>query len=99
MAKQKMTKKQREARIAAAEERERRQQAAQERASRTKRIFTIIVCVVLVLALGLPTVGLALCSSQQVEQAAAAQIESATDNAATQAVGNTLPDAADGENA
>ena len=69
MAKQKMTKKQREARVQAAEQREQRQKAAQERASRTKRIFTIAVCVVLVLALGLPTVGLAFCGNQQVEQA------------------------------
>lgn len=83
MAKQKMTKKQREARAQAAQEREQRQKAAQERASRTKRIFTIAICVVLVLALGLPTVGLALCSSQQVEQAAAAEIQA--DGATAQA--------------
>ena len=70
MAKQKMTKKQREARVKAAEEREARQKAAQERATRTKRIFTIAVCVVLVLALSLPTVGLALCGSQDVQNAA-----------------------------
>ena len=99
MAKQKMTKKQREARVAAAEERERRQKAAQERSARTKRIFTIVVCVVLVLALGLPTVGLALCSSQQVEQAAAAQVESALDDAATQAEGGASPGSANGESA
>lgn len=68
--KQKLTKKQMEARAKAAEKRERRQKEAQERASKKKQIFTIVVCVILVLALGLPTVGLALCSSQQVEQAA-----------------------------
>lgn len=60
MAKQKMTKKQREDRMRAAEERERRAEEAQKRKERTKRIFTIVVCVILVLALGLPTMGLAL---------------------------------------
>ena len=80
MAKQKLTPKQREARMKAAEEREKRQKAAQERATRTKRIFTIAICVVLVLALGLPTVGLAMCGSQQVEQAAVEQ-EQAADEA------------------
>ena len=60
MAKQKMTKKQREDRIRAAEERERRAEEAQKRKQRTKQIFTIVVCVILVLALGVQTVGLAL---------------------------------------
>ena len=59
MAKQKMTKKQREARIQAAEERQRRDEEAQKRKERSKRIFTIVVCVILVLALGIPTIGLA----------------------------------------
>ncbi len=60
MAKQKMTKKQQEARIKAAEERQKREEAARARKERTKQIFTIVVCVILVLALGVPTVGLAL---------------------------------------
>ncbi|MBQ9042633.1 MAG: CASC3 protein CASC3 [Eggerthellaceae bacterium] len=60
MAKQKMTQKQREDRIRAAEERERRAEEAKKRKERTKQIFTIVVCVILVLALGVPTVGLAL---------------------------------------
>lgn len=60
MAKQKMTKKQQEARIKAAEERQQRDEAARARKERTKQIFTIVVCVILVLALGVPTVGLAL---------------------------------------
>ena len=59
MAKQKMTKKQREARIQAAEERQRREEEARARKDRTKRIFTIVFCVILVLALGIPTIGLA----------------------------------------
>ena len=60
MAKQKMTQKQREAKVRAAEERERRAEEAQKRKERTKKIFTVIVCIILVLALGVPTVGLAL---------------------------------------
>ncbi len=57
--KQKMTPAQREARIKAAEERAKREQEAKARKDRTKQIFTIVVCVILVLALGIPTIGLA----------------------------------------
>lgn len=60
MAKQKITAKQREERIKKAAERERRAEEKKAAAERTKKIFTIVVCVILVLALGLPTVGLAL---------------------------------------
>ena len=63
MAKQKLTKKQREQRIKAAEERAQREEAARVRQQKTKQIFTIVVCVILVLALGIPTVGLTLLSS------------------------------------
>ena len=59
MAKQKLTKQQREARIKAAEERQKREEEAKARKERTKQIFTIVVCVILVLALGIPTIGLA----------------------------------------
>lgn len=58
MAKQKVSAKQREARIQAAKAREERAKAEAERKQRTKQIFTIVVCVILVLALGLPTVAL-----------------------------------------
>lgn len=58
MAKQKVSAKQREARIEAAKKREERAKAEAERKQRTKQIFTIVVCVILVLALGLPTVAL-----------------------------------------
>jgi len=58
MAKQKMTKKQQEARIKAAEQREAREKAAREHREKMRRIGVIIVCVILVLALGLPTVAL-----------------------------------------
>ena len=36
-----------------------REQEAKARKERTKQIFTIVVCVILVLALGIPTIGLA----------------------------------------
>ena len=61
--KQKMTQKQREERIKAAEERAKREAAAKERKERSKRIFTIVVCVILVLALGIPTMALAVLGS------------------------------------
>ena len=57
--KQKLTAKQKEERIKAAEERAKREAAAKARKESTKRIFTIVVCVILVLALGIPTIGLA----------------------------------------
>ena len=57
--KQKVTPAQREARIKAAEERAKREAEAKARKDRGKQIFTIVVCVILVLALGIPTVGLA----------------------------------------
>lgn len=46
------------ARIKAAEERERREVERRERAARVKKIFTVVVCVILVLALGIPTMAL-----------------------------------------
>ena len=56
--KQKMTQAQREARIKAAEERARKEEEAKARKQRGKQIFTIVVCVILVLALGVPTIAL-----------------------------------------
>lgn len=56
---QKVTAKQRAERIKADEEREKREKARREAEARGKKIFTIIVCVILVLALGIPTVALA----------------------------------------
>lgn len=58
--KQKVSAKQREERIKAAEERARREEEAKQKKQRGKQIFTIVVCIILVLALGIPTVGLAL---------------------------------------
>ena len=57
--KQKLTQKQKEERIKAAEERAKREAAAKARKDRTKQIFTIVVCVILALALGIPSIGLA----------------------------------------
>ena len=56
--KQKLTKAQREARIKAAEERAQREEEAKARKQRGRQIFTIVVCVILVLALGIPTIAL-----------------------------------------
>ena len=56
--KQKMTAKQRQARLEAAQRREEAARAEKERKERLKRIGVIVVCVILVLALGIPTVAL-----------------------------------------
>ena len=61
--KQKQTTAQSEARIKAAEERQRRSDEAKEKAQRGKQIFAIVVCVILVLALCLPTIGLSVLSA------------------------------------
>ena len=59
---QKLTAKQRSERVKAAQERERLEKERREAAECTKRIFTIVVCVILVLALGIPTVALSFLS-------------------------------------
>lgn len=59
---QKVTKKVKQERRREAEERERINQAKKEASDRTKRIFTVIICVILVLALGIPTVALSVLS-------------------------------------
>lgn len=61
--KQKMSPKQREARLQAAQEREARVAAEKARKDRLKRIGVIAVCVVLVLALGIPTIALSFLSA------------------------------------
>ena len=58
MAKQKLTAKQKQARVDAAIRRQEAQKAQRAAKERTKRIFVIAVCVILVVALGLPTVAL-----------------------------------------
>ena len=59
---QKLTAKQKSERIKAAQERERKEKARRERAECTKKIFTIVVCIILVLALGIPTIALSVLS-------------------------------------
>lgn len=59
---QKVTKKVKQERRREAEERERINQAKKEASDRTKRVFTVIICVILVLALGIPTVALSVLS-------------------------------------
>ena len=61
--KQKMTAAQRQARIKAAEERQQRDEEAKQRKQRGKQIFTIVICVILVLALSIPTIALSLLGS------------------------------------
>jgi ABC-type Fe3+ transport system permease subunit len=56
--KQKVSAKQAEARRQAALERERRQAEAKARKEFWKRVGIVVVCVILVLALSIPTVGL-----------------------------------------
>ena len=45
-------------RIKAAEERQRREEQRRIAAQNTKKIFTIVICIILVLALGIPTMAL-----------------------------------------
>ncbi|MDO4590293.1 MAG: CASC3 protein CASC3 [Slackia sp.] len=58
MAQQKMTAKQRAAHVEAAKRREEAEAKRRARQARNKKIFTIAVCVILVLALGIPTVAI-----------------------------------------
>ena len=61
-ARQKLTAKLQAERFTAAQEREAREKARREAAARTKKIFTVVVCVILVLALGIPTIALSVLS-------------------------------------
>lgn len=60
--KQKLTAKQKAARIETARERELKAQQQAERSAKMKKIFTVVVCLILVLALGIPTMALTLFS-------------------------------------
>ena len=57
--KQKQTAKQKEARIQAAIEREERAKAKKAQSERLKKVFTVVVCIILVLALFIPTMVIA----------------------------------------
>lgn len=58
MVQQKLSAKQKAARIEAAQRREETERLRRAAAERTKKIFTVVVCVILVLALGIPTVAI-----------------------------------------
>ena len=55
---QKLTAQQKSDRSKAAQEREARAQAQRDRSAKMRKIFTVVVCVILVLALGIPTIAL-----------------------------------------
>ncbi len=59
----KLTRAQRAARVQAARERQRLDEERRAKALRTKQIFTVVVCIILVLALGIPTIALTVLSS------------------------------------
>lgn len=60
---QKLTAQQKADRIKAAREREERAKAARERSQKMKKAFTVVICVILVLALGIPTIALSVLSA------------------------------------
>ena len=55
---QKLTAIQKAAKVEAARQRELQELKRREAAQRTKKIFTVVVCIILVLALGVPTVAI-----------------------------------------
>lgn len=57
-----LTREQQTARVKAAQDRVRRAREKAELAARTKKVFTVVVCIILVLALGIPTVALTMFS-------------------------------------
>jgi uncharacterized ion transporter superfamily protein YfcC len=59
----KPTKSEQQARVQAAKQREEAEIARREAQKRTKKIFTVVVCVILVLALGIPTMALTVLSA------------------------------------
>ena len=60
---QNLTAQQKSDRIKAAREREERARAARERSQKMKKAFTVVICVILVLALGIPTIALSVLSA------------------------------------
>ena len=55
---QKLTAKQKAAKVESARQRELQEQKRREAAQSTKKIFTVVVCIILVLALGIPTIAI-----------------------------------------
>lgn len=58
-----LTRQEKAERIRAAQERAQREKERVKRRERMKKIFTVVVCVILVLALGIPTMALTVLSS------------------------------------
>ena len=54
----KLTREQMAAKEEAARKAQEQAKASKERSERTKKIFTVVICIILVLALGIPTVAL-----------------------------------------
>lgn len=54
----KLSREQMAAKEEAARKAQEQAKAAKERSERTKKIFTVVICIILVLALGIPTVAL-----------------------------------------
>ena len=76
--KRRMSPKEKQAKIEAAKKSEAAAKRSQERAERTKKLVTVIVCVILILGLGIPTMSLTVCSQQN--KAATTQADSSQDS-------------------
>ncbi len=59
-----LTRDEKTARVKAAQENQKREMERRARSERMKKIFTVVVCVILILALGIPTMALTVLSSQ-----------------------------------
>ena len=77
--KNKMSAAQREAKMKAAEERQKRADEKKAAKERTKRIFTWVIVIILVIGLTLPVAGLSAagCMSQNVAESSATQVDAA----------------------
>lgn len=94
--KNKMSASQREAKMKAAEERQKRADEKKAAKERSKRIFTWVIVIILVIGLTLPVAGLSAagCVSQNVADTATEQVEgSASADAAADASASTSADA------
>lgn len=53
-----LTREEKAMRIKMAQEREKREEDRKKRAERSKKVLTVVVCIILVLALGIPTMAI-----------------------------------------
>ena len=81
--KRRMTPKQKQAKIDAAKKSAEAVERAKERQARTKRVVTIVVCVVLVLGLSIPTMGLTVCGQMNKQSSSSEQQQTTTSDAQT----------------